>query len=90
MKILKPVFSADAPNVKDALWIQPTQDGLEVKALDNGKWKSAVIKVENKVENKVDLTALKKWVLGNKNDKSSALTLYGLKKYIDEQIEALG
>ena len=86
MKILKPVLSADAPNIKDALWIQPTQDGLEVKALDNGQWKSATIKVENKV----DLSALKKEVLGNKNDKSSALSLYGLKKYIDEQIEALG
>ena len=86
MKILKPVLSTDAPNIKDALWIQPTQDGLEVKALDNGQWKSATIKVENKV----DLSALKKEVLGNKNDKSSALSLYGLKKYIDEQIEALG
>ena len=86
MRILKPVFSTDAPNVKDALWIQPTNDGLKVKALDNGKWKSAVIKVEDKV----DLSALKKEILGNKNDKSSALTLYGLKKYIDEQIEALG
>ena len=89
MKILKPVFSKDAPNIKDALRIQPTKDGLEVKALDNGQWKAATIKVENKVENKVDLTALKKEILGNKNDKSSALTLYGLKKYIDEQIEAL-
>jgi hypothetical protein len=86
MRILKPVFSAEAPNIKDALWIQPTNDGLEVKALDNGKWKSAVIKVENKV----DLSALKKEILGTKNDKSSAITLYGLKKYIDEQIEALG
>ena len=86
MRILKPVFSTDAPNVKDALWIQPTNEGLEVKALDNGKWKSAVIKVENIV----DMSALKKEVLGTKNDKSSDLTLYGLKKYIDEQIEALG
>lgn len=86
MRILKPVFSTDAPNIKDALWIQPTKDGLEVKALDNGQWKSATIKVESKV----DLSALKKEILGNKNDKSSALTLYGLKKYIDEQIEALG
>lgn len=86
MKILKPVLSADAPNIKDALWIQPTQDGLEVKALDNGKWKSAVIKAESKV----DLGALKKDILGNKNDKSSTLSLYGLKKYIDEQIQALG
>ncbi len=90
MKILKPVFSADAPNIKDALWIQPTKDGLEVKALDNGKWKSAVIKIENRVENKIDLSALKKEILGTKNDKSSAITLYGLKKYVDEQIEALG
>ena len=90
MKILKPVFSADAPNIKDALWIQPTKDGLEVKALDNGKWKSVVIKIENKVENKVDLLALKEGILGTKNDKSSAMTLYGLKKYIDEQVEALG
>ena len=89
MKILKPVFSTDAPNIKDALWIQPTKDGLEVKALDNGKWKSAAIKIENKVENKVDLSALKKEILGTKNDKPSAMTLYGLKKYIDEQIEAL-
>lgn len=86
MRILKPVFSADAPNIKDALWIQPTNEGLEVKALDNGKWKSAVIKVENKV----DLATLRKEILGNKSDKSSALTLYGLKKYIDEQIAALG
>ena len=89
MKILKPVLSTDAPNIKDALWIQPTKDGLEVKAFDNGQWKAATIKVENKVENKVDLTALKKEILGNKNDKSSALTLYGLKKYIDEQIASL-
>ena len=85
MKILKPVFSVDAPNIKDALWIQPTKEGLEIKALDNGKWKSAIIKVENKV----DLGILKKDILGNKNDKSSTLSLYGLKKYIDEQIEAL-
>ena len=85
MKILKPVFSADAPNIKDALWIQPTKEGLEIKALDIGKWKSAIIKVENKV----DLGTLKKDILGNKNDKSSTLSLYGLKKYIDEQIEAL-
>ncbi len=63
MKILKPVCSMEAPNIKDALWIQPTKDGLEVKALDNGQWKAATIKVENKVENKVDLTALKKELL---------------------------
>ena len=90
MKILKPVFSVDAPNIKDALWIQPTKDGLEVKALDNGKWKSAIIKVETRVESKTDTTALKKEILGNKNAKPSEMTLYGLKAYIDEQIEALG
>lgn len=86
MKILKPVLSADAPNIKDALWIQPTKEGLEIKALDNGTWKSVAVKAENTV----DLSALKKEILGTKNDKSSAQTLYGLKKYIDEQIEALG
>lgn len=85
MKILKPVFSTDAPNIKDALWIQPTKDGIEVKVLDNGKWKSATIKVENNV----DTSLLKKEVLGTKSDKSSVLTLYGLKAYINEQIASL-
>ena len=86
MKILKPVLSVDAPNIKDALWIQPTKEGLEIKALDNGKWKSVAVGAENSV----DLSALKKGILGTKSDKSSAQTLYGLRKYIDEQIEALG
>jgi hypothetical protein len=86
MKILKPVLSVDAPNIKDALWIQPTKEGLEIKALDNGKWKSVAVGAENSV----DLSALKKEILGTKSDKSSAQTLYGLRKYIDEQIEALG
>ena len=58
MKILKPVFSTDAPTIKDALWIQPTGDGLEIKALVNGVWKSA--NIGGKAE--VDYAAIRKYI----------------------------
>lgn len=85
MRTLKPVLSIDAPNIKDALWIQPVNGGLEIKVLEGGQWKSATIEKHDSF----DLKALSDGIVGKKGDKASAMTLYGLKKYIDEQIEAL-
>lgn len=91
MKVLKPVYSIEAPNVKDALWLKPEGNGFSLYVFD-GVWKSLNVGNNNPTdcEKAGAAKTVKKEIIGTSKDKSTAMTLNGLKAYIDEQIDALG
>ena len=93
MKVLKVVLSNDAPNMKDALWLKPEKDGYALYVPD-GSWKKLKLSADN-AESKVAYEeagaaeAAKKKLIGSSKDKSTTMSLYGLKAYVDEQIVSL-
>lgn len=90
MKVLKPVYSIEAPNVKDALWLKPKGNGFSLHVFDGG-WKPLnMANIDTTDCEKAGAAkAVKKEIIGTSKDKPTAMTLNGLKAYIDEQIDAI-
>lgn len=85
MKILKTVLSNTEPSIKDALWLKPVDGGFQFFVLD-GTWK-AMKEADPQALNAVEDAEAS--IVGTSDDTSSDMTLYGLKAYIDAQIEGL-
>lgn len=98
-------ISKEAPNVRGAAaWLKPVSGGFAMYALFNGKWQPLKLVDDNGTVKPGDDTtidtsafeeagaadAVKAEVVGTSSDASTDMTLYGLKAYVDEQIEALG
>lgn len=88
MKKIDLYFSNEAPNVKsNAAWLKPVSGGCALYVLDGG-WKPLkVVDGDSAASKGNDVVAA---IVGSDDDTSSDMTLNGLKKYIDEQVEALG
>lgn len=97
-------ISKEAPSARNAAWLKPVSGGFALYALFNGKWQSLKLVDDNGTVKPGDDTpidtlafeqagaaeAVQEAITGTATDTSSDMTLYGLKAYVDEQIEALG
>ena len=93
MKYLKVVCSNTAPNVRDALWLKPTDGGFTLYAL-NGGWKPVKMEEgddEPKAEYEVAgaAEAVKTAVIGSVKDKKTANTINGAKAYAKDAADAV-
>lgn len=91
MVLKKIAFSNTAPTIKDAVWAKPVEDGFTLSMLINSEWKPLKIAGEESgnYEAAGAANAVKKALVGSSKDSAKSLTLYGLKKYIDEQIASI-
>lgn len=89
MKVYKVAVSKEAPNLRDVLWAKPEGNGFSLYLQNNGKW--CPLNTGN--DNKEALDAVeeaKKKIVGTSKDKKSAMTLYGLKAYINDALSNIG
>lgn len=86
MKYLKVVCSNTAPNVRDALWLKPTDGGFALYVL-NGGWKP--VKAEGAEEPADNSEEIVQSLVGSVQDKKSANTINGAKAFAKDAAEAL-
>lgn len=81
MQLYKLAVSKEAPNIKDVVWAKPEGDSFSLYLLNNGKW--CPLKCILSTEDTEIVEDMKKKLIGTPRDKKTAMTLYGLKAYIN-------
>ena len=79
MKILKPVYSKTAPNLRDALWLKPVDGGFAAYVLEGGTWVPQKPMDDNNTASEGDDVVQD--LIGSVQDSSSANTINGAKAY---------
>ena len=87
MKILKVALSKSAPRMKDVLWLKPTGNGFALYAYD-GSWQPLKLADASGVGHSIsefEQAGAAAALLGTADDTATAMTLYGLKAYVDSK-----
>ena len=85
------------PTVREGIWLKPVDGGFVAYVIDGGLVKPLKLVNDNGTATtsddsvaKYDAYGAAAAVLGTDTDSSTDMTLYGLKAYIDAEIESLG
>jgi hypothetical protein len=92
MKKLQPVLSKEAPSLRDALWVKPVDEGINIYALVGNKWQPLVTGTPvdaDSYEQAGAAATVKTELIGSVRDKKSANTINGAKAYAKDTAEAV-